>query len=54
MFSTKDLALANRPTQKFMEKWIGPYKVKKVVSPNAIKLEFPKTMAHVHPVVNIS
>ena len=37
-----------------MEKWIGPYKVKKVVSANAIELEFPKTMAHIHPVVNIS
>ena len=54
MFSTKDLALANRPTRKFMEKWIGPYKVKKIVSTNAIELEFPKTMAHVHPVVNVS
>ena len=37
-----------------MEKWIGPYKVKKVISSNAIELEFPKIMAKVHPVVNIS
>lgn len=54
MFSTKDLALANRPTRKFMEKWIGSYTVKKVVSANAIELIFPKNMAQVHPVINIS
>ena len=32
---------------------MGPYKVKRVVSMNAIKLELPLTIK-IHPVVNIS
>ena len=55
MLSTKDLKyqMAGRRTEKLMERFIGPYKVKKIVSANAVKLELPSTI-RIHPVVNIS
>ena len=55
MFSTKDLKyqMVNRRTEKLMERFIGPYKVKKIVSVNAVELELPSTI-RVHPVVNVS
>ena len=36
-----------------MEWFVGPYKVKRVVSTNAIELKLPSTIK-IHPVVNIS
>jgi len=55
MLSTKDLKyqMVSRRTEKLMERFIGPYKVKKIVSANAVKLELPSTIK-IHPVVNIS
>jgi len=55
MLSTKDLKyqMVSRRTEKLMERFIGPYKVKKTVSANAVKLELPSTIK-IHPVVNIS
>jgi len=55
MLSTKDLKyqMVSRMTEKLMERFIGPYKVKKIVSANAVKLELPSTIK-IHPVVNIS
>jgi len=35
------------------EYFVGPYKVKGIVSSNAIELELPKSI-RIHPVVNIS
>ena len=35
------------------ERFVGPYKVKGIVSSNAIELELPKSIK-IHPVVNIS
>jgi len=32
---------------------VGPYKVKRIVSANAIELEIPSTIK-IHPVVNVS
>ena len=45
--------MVNRRTEKLMERFIGPYKVKKIVSVNAVELELPSTI-RIHPVVNVS
>ena len=54
LISTKDFSaeLMKRATKKLMEKFIGPYVVKKVVSENAVELELP-AMLRIHPVVNV-
>ena len=36
-----------------MERFVGPYKVKKIISSNAVELELPNTIK-IHPVVNVS
>jgi len=55
MLSTKDLKyqMIGRRTEKLTERFIGPYKVKKIVSSNAVELELPSTIK-IHPVVNVS
>jgi len=55
MLSTKDLKyqMTGRRTEKLMERFVGPYKVKEIISANAVKLELPSTI-RIHPVVNIS
>jgi len=55
MLSTKDLKyqMVGRKIEKLTERFIGPYKVKKIISTNAVELELPSTIK-IHPVVNIS
>jgi len=55
MLSTKDLKyqMVGRRTEKLMERFIGPYKIKKIVSLNTVELELPSTVK-IHPVVNVS
>jgi len=55
MLSTKDLKyqMVRRRTEKLTERFVGPYKVKEIISSNAVKLELPSTVK-IHPVVNIS
>jgi len=55
MLSTKDLKcqMVGRRTEKLTERFVGPYKVKKIISPNAVELELSNTVK-VHPVVNVS
>jgi len=45
--------MVRRRTEKLIERFVGPYKVKKIISANAIELELPRTVK-IHPVVNIS
>jgi len=40
-------------SEKLTERFVGPYKVKGIVSSNAIELELPNSIK-IHPVVNIS
>ena len=40
-------------TGRFTECFVGPYKVKAIISSNAIELELPN-MIRIHPVVNVS
>ena len=43
MLSTKDLKyqIIGRRTEKLMERFVGSYKVKKIVLTNAVELELP-------------
>jgi len=45
--------MVRRRTEKLMERFVGLYKIKKVISSNAVKLELPSTIK-IHPVVNVS
>ena len=55
LLSTKDLKwqMKGRRSKKLTERFIEPYKIKRIVSSNAIELELPKSI-RIHPVVNIS
>ena len=55
MLSTKDLKyqMVGRRTEKLMERFVGPYKVKKIILVNVVELELPSTI-RIYPVVNIS
>jgi len=55
LLSIKDLKwqMKERRSEKLTERFVGPYKVKGVVSSNTIELELPKSIK-IHPVVNIS
>ena len=45
--------IVGKRTEKLMERSVGPYKVKKIVSLNAVELELPNTIK-IHLVVNVS
>ena len=55
MLSTKDLKyqMVGRGTEKLTERFVGPYKIKKIVSSNAVELELLSTVK-IHLVVNVS
>jgi len=55
LLSTKDLKyqMVGRQTEKLTERFVGPYKVKAIISSNAIELDLPSTV-RIHPVVNVS
>jgi len=55
ILSTKDLKyqMIGRRTEKLMERFVGPYKIKKIISTNAVELELSSTI-RIHPVVNVS
>ena len=52
ILSTKNLKyqMVRRRTEKLMERFIGPYKIKKIVSSNTVELELPSTVK-IHSVV---
>ena len=55
MLSTKDLKyqMVGRRTEKLTERFVGLYKIKKIVSTNTVELELPSTIK-IHSVVNMS
>jgi len=55
MLSTKDLKyqMVGRRTEKLMERFVGPYRIKKIILLNAVELELPSTVK-IHLVVNVS
>ena len=55
MLSTKDLKyqMVRRRTEKLTQRFIDPYKIKKIISLNAVELELPSTVK-IYLVVNVS
>jgi len=55
LLSTKNLKwqMKGRQTEKLMERFVGPYKIKGIISSNAVELKLPKSIK-IHPVVNVS
>jgi len=55
LLSTRDLKwqMIGRRTDKLTERFVGPYRVKGIVSSNAIELDLPSSV-RIHPVVNVS
>jgi len=55
LLSTKNLKwqMKGRRSEKLTKRFVGPYKVKGIISSNAIELELPKSI-RIHSVVNIS
>ena len=45
--------MVRRRTEKLTERFVDPYKIKKIVSSNAVELELP-SIVKIHPVVNVS
>jgi len=44
--------MVRRRTEKLTERFVSPYKIKKIVSSNTVELELPNTVK-IHPVVNV-
>jgi len=55
LLSTKDFKyqIVGRRMEKLIKRFIGPYKVKSIVSTNTIELELP-SIVKIHLVVNVS
>ena len=55
LLSTKDLKwkMKKKRSEKLMEHFVGPYKVKGIISSNAIELELPSSIK-IHPAINVS
>jgi len=55
LLSTRDLKwqMIRRRTDKLTERFVGPYRVKGIISLNAIELDLPSSI-RIHPVVNVS
>jgi len=55
LLSTKDLKwqMARQCSEKLVEQFVGPYKIKTIISSNIVELELPATVK-IHPVVNVS
>jgi len=45
--------MKGRRSEKLIERFVGSYKIKGIISSNAIELELPKSIK-IHPVVNVS
>ena len=45
--------MVRKRTEKLIERFVGSYKIEKIVSLNAVKLELP-SIVKIYPVVNVS
>jgi len=45
--------MIRRQSEKLTERFVGPYRVKVIISNNAVELELPSTV-RIHPIVNVS
>jgi len=55
LLSTKDLKwqIVEKRLEKLTKQFVGPYRVKGIISTNVIELELPSSIK-IHPVVNVS
>ena len=55
LLNTKDLKyqMQRRQSEKLIEKFVGSYQLKGIISTNTIELDLPSTIK-IHPVVNNS
>ena len=53
MLSTKDLVFKERPVKKLIERYMGLYVVKEIVSKNAVILKL-LTFMRIHSLVNVN
>jgi len=55
LLSTRDLKwqMVGQSLEKLVEWFVGPYKIKAIISSNVVELELPTTVK-IHPVVNVS
>ena len=55
MLSTKNLKyqMVGRRIEKLIERFIDPYKIKKIILTNTVELELPG-IVRIHPVVNVN
>jgi hypothetical protein len=54
VFLSTENIRTTRPTKKFAERRLGPFKIIQVVSPLAMKLELPPAYRTIHPVFHVS
>jgi len=45
--------MVRKRTEKLTERFVGPYKIKKIVSSNTVELKLP-SIVKIYPVINIS
>jgi len=45
--------MTGRRAEKLTERFVGPYRIKKIISSNAVELKLPSTVK-IHSIVNIS
>ena len=55
LLSTKDLKwqMVRQSSEKLVKRFVGPYKIKAIISSNVVELELPATVK-IHLVVNVS
>src|SRR5258708_4189606 len=46
--------MTTHPTKKLNHKWLGPFMIKKIISPTTIKLHLSPHKQGIHPVISIS
>jgi hypothetical protein len=54
LLSTANLAFKARGVKKLRPKWIGPFPVKEMVGPVAVRLQLPASMSRLHDVFHVS
>ncbi|KAJ9524308.1 hypothetical protein QJQ45_008491 [Haematococcus lacustris] len=54
LLSTKNLRLKPGKAKKLLPRFIGPFKVLKLVGPVAVRLDLPPAMARLHPVFHVA
>ena len=54
MLHTRNLPLRIPGSWKLKPVWIGPYRIEKVVGPNAYRLALPEAFKHLHHILNVA